>query len=395
VGGARAGGRGGAGGGTGGSGRGSGGSGGRGPGGRGSGGPRGPSGGGRARAGAGASDRAAIQQRRLVLAVGAVIFVILAAVGINSCESSALTNSLKSYANSVQSLMQQSHATGNQLFHDLENRTLLSSSVNLKNSLDTLVSGPGGADAELSTAQGLSVPDQMHTAESYLVLVLKMRRDGIRTIASEIEQALGNATNIDALQAIAGAMANFYGSDAIYKNYVTKELAKQLHADSIGIGGTSGETIDAEQFLPSLDWLDVQNLSQAIGAHYTKPGNPNLPITPGTHGHLLNSVTVGGTTLSTTASNAVPTSSVPTFVLNFTNSGANKEFDVKCKVTVDGTSIQKTVTVPETTPGETTSCNVQLKPPSSGQYQVTAQIEKVPGEKVISNNSMTFPITFQ
>ena len=325
-----------------------------------------------------------------------MIFVILAAVGINSCESSALTNSLKSYANSVQTLMQRSHGTSGQLFHDLENRTLLANSTGLAQSLRALLSGQGGADTQLTNAENLSVPDQMHTAQSYLVLVLKMRRDGIRTIASEIEQALGNATNIDALQAIAGAMANFYGSDAIYKNYVTKEIAKQLNADSIAIGGTNGETIDPGQFLPSLAWLDVSQLSTAIGAHYTKPGNPNLPVGPGTHGHLLNSVSSGGTTLSTTTSNAVPASPKPTFTLNFSNSGSNKEFDVKCEVIVKGTSIQGATTISETTPGETTQCNVTLnRSPGTGQYQVLAGIKPVPGESDKANNFQTLPVTFQ
>jgi hypothetical protein len=52
-------------------------------------------------------------------------------------------------------------------------------------------------------------------------------------------------------------------------------------------------------------------------------------------------------------------------------------------------------TVAQTTPGETTTCQVTLaSSPPAGTYNVKATIKPVPGEKVISNNTQTFPVTF-
>jgi hypothetical protein len=69
---------------------------------------------------------------------------------------------------------------------------------------------------------------------------------------------------------------------------------------------------------------------------------------------------------------------------------------VTCKVKVQGTSIGGSFVIPQTTPGETTTCNVTLdKSPSPGQYQVTAEVVPVPGEGNKVNNTLTFPITFQ
>jgi hypothetical protein len=356
-----------------------------------------PPGGGRASGGA--VDRQTIQQRRLALAVGAVIFVILAAVGINSCESSALTSSLTNYASGVSSIIQQSNNSSGTLFGtDLGSPRGTNSAQAL---LGAIEKGPlHTANSLLQQAQNLSVPDQMSNAQHNVLLTLKLRRDGILTIASQIEQALGNSTNQDALQAIAAAMAGFLGSDVVYKEYAAKEIAEQLHADSIGVGGTSGVSLPAGQFLPNLAWLEISYLASKLGARYTPTGsssaNSNLPVQPGLHGHVLNSVSVNNTTLNPNASNAVPASPPPTFSLNITNGGHFPENNVTCKVTVLGTSIGGSIVIPQTTPGETTSCSVALsKSPSPGQYQVTAEVAPVPGEGNKTNNSLTYPITFQ
>jgi archaellum component FlaF (FlaF/FlaG flagellin family) len=333
-----------------------------------------------------------------------VIFVILAAVGINSCESSALTSSLTNYANGVSSIIQQSNTSSGTLFGtDLGTAPGVNGAQALRNKIES-VNGPlGTANKLLQQAQSLSVPDQMSNAQHNVLVTLQLRRDGIRTIAARIEQALGNSTNVDALQAIAAAMAGFLGSDVLYKEYAAKEIAEQLHADGIpiAIGATSGVSLPAGQFLPNLAWLEIPYLANKLGAKYNttstnSAGNSNLPVQPGLHGHSLNSVSVSNTTLNPNASNAVPASPAPTFVLNLTNGGHFAENNVTCKVTVQGTSISGINVIPQTTPGETTTCSVPLnKAPSPGQYQVTASVAAVPGEGNKTNNTLVFPITFQ
>ena len=62
------------------------------------------------------------------------------------------------------------------------------------------------------------------------------------------------------------------------------------------------------------------------------PAAQKKPVTPGLHGHELNSVSVGGTTLQTGSTNSIPASPAPTFTLNFANTGQNTETNVTCKV---------------------------------------------------------------
>ena len=119
-------------------------------------------------------------------------------------------------------------------------------------------------------------------------------------------------------------------------------------------------------------------------------------IAPGLHGHELNSVSVGGSTLQTGSTNAIPASPAPTFTLDFANTGQNTETNVKCRVTVSGSSVSGQTIVPQTTAGESTSCQVTLSStPPKGSHTVTATIVPVPGEKNTANNSLTFPVTFQ
>jgi hypothetical protein len=332
-----------------------------------------------------------------VLAVGAVIFVILAGIGIKSCQDSALTSSLKDYANGVASIMQQSASGGNstsaKLFAELVART---DPVTMRNSITPTLAL---ANDQLRAAQALSPPDQMSAAQSNILDALTDRYDGIKTIATNIESARNSSNTRDAIAAITSSMAAFLASDVAYKQYAAKEIVAQLHADGIPVGGVNGVILPPDQFLPDLGWLDPRIAASRIGATFhasSSGGNPNLPLnTSLSHGHLLNSVSVGATTLNSQSTNSVLAKPPPTFTLHFTNSGTSVEYQVKCKVTASHGSITGTVTVAQTNPGQTATCAVPLSAsPTPGQDTVTATVEGVPGEKTVSNNSLSFPVIF-
>ncbi len=337
------------------------------------------------------TDDRTLRQRRLVFGGGLLIVVILMALLINSCQASSHASALRDYNTSVGSLIAHSDAVSAQLFtDDLAHPGTAANSEALRT---RILAAADSAQQQLAQAQALSPPSELSSAQRNLVLTMSLRRDGIRTIAANIEPALGTSTNRSAVSQIASAMAEFYASDVIYKVYVAPQIAEALHGASIAVGGANGEQIAAGQFLPSLSWLQPASISAALGSPV---GAQHGPIAPGTHGHELNSVEVNGTTLSPSSANAIATSPAPTFQLSLTNSGENAETDVECKVSVQGTSITGHSIIQRTTPGETTTCNVTLaSSPPAGQYHVTAEVVPVPGEKNKKNNSLTFPVTFQ
>jgi hypothetical protein len=297
---------------------------------------------------------------------------------------------LKDYSNNVNSLIQESNQTGKQLFGVLASGGGQSNATNLQNQINqTRVN----ADTQLNHAKGIDVPDQVKGAQQNLLLALRMRLDGITNIASEIQPALGTATSTDAVNAIAAQTAKFYASDVLYKNYTAPQIVSELHAAGIAVGPPNGVTIAAGQFLPNVQWL----LPSFITTELNVPGgSTSTKVAPGLHGHELSSVSVAGTTLQTGSTNTIPAKPAPTFSLNFTNSGTNNEHNVVCRVSVTGTSVSGQTVIPQTTAGKSSTCKVTLSSsPSAATNTVVATIEGVPGEKNKSNNSLSFPVTFQ
>ncbi len=225
-----------------------------------------PSGGGRRPPG----DQQAIQARRLIAAGAVLVVLILIVLGIKSCQDSAHVNSLKDYANGVSSLVQQSNQASQQLFSQLSSA---GNSAGNSSGLQTLQNQIDQTSATVQTqyqhAQGMSVPDDMRTANANVLLTMQLRKDGVADIASKIQPALSGATSKDAVNSIALDMARFYASDVIYKGYATSQIASALHGAGIGVGGTDGVQIEGGQFLPDLQWLTPTYIAGRLGGQTT------------------------------------------------------------------------------------------------------------------------------
>jgi hypothetical protein len=347
-----------------------------------------PSGGGRRPTG----DRQSIQMRRAVAGVAIVIVVILIVLGVHSCQVSARNSALKDYTNNAASILQESDNTGTQFFNLLSGAGGASNAQNLTNQLnETRVA----ADNELKHAEAIDVPDEVKNAQSNFLLALTMRRDGIANVAQLIQSALGTTNNQSAISQIAASNARFYASDVLYTDYAATEIAAALHAAGITVG-PNGEAIPAGQFLPDLGWLSPDFVATKLGASSSSSSSTSGPIAPGTHGHALDSVSVGGTTLQSGSTNTIPRSPTPSFAVNFTNSGQNNEKNVVIKVSVSGTSSRGQTVVPQTTAGQSTSATVPLnQSPPAGTYNVTVTVVPVRGETNTANNTQTYPVTFQ
>jgi hypothetical protein len=332
------------------------------------------------------SDQQAVQRRRIVAVIGILIVVVLIVLGVHSCQVSARNSAMKDYSNNVSSLIQRSDQTGAQFFGALSSGGGSGGRTGLQTQIDETLAS---ARLQLTNAENLDVPDEMKPAQQNLLLTMQMRRDGIASIASQIQPALGTSTNKDAINRIAADMARFYASDVVYKDYTTPLISGALKA--VGI---TGQPINLGQFLPDIQWLNPSYVAKQLHVSLTSSSNGN--VAPGTHGHSLDSVSVGGTTLQTGSTNTIPASPAPPFTFHITNGGTNNETNVVLKVTVSGTSVSGQSTLSQTTAGQSTTGQVTLSSsPTPGSYTVTATVEPVPGEKNTANNTQSFPVTFQ
>jgi hypothetical protein len=190
-------------------------------------------------------------------------------------------------------------------------------------------------------------------------------------------------------------MARFYSSDVLYKDYAVPQIIGALRAAGIAVVGLDGQQVNSGQFLTSIDWLDPKIVAATLRAPVPAAAS-NKPIAPGPHGHAMQSVSVGGTQLTTGSTNSIPASPPPTFSCVFTNDGANTETNVVVSVSVHGTSITGQTTVPQTVPGHQYTAQVTLpSSPPRGTYAVSASVHHVPGETTFTHNTQTFQITFQ
>ena len=142
-----------------------------------------------------AADRQAFMVRRIGLAVVVIVAIVLIAVLVNSCETSARNSALKDYNNSVASLNEQSVQTGSSFFGVLSGGT--SDPTTLQTRLNESVSE--GLN-QLKKAKGLSVPDEVKGAQQNFVTAMQLRHDGMANVAGN-----GQATK-DQVQAMVLAL---------------------------------------------------------------------------------------------------------------------------------------------------------------------------------------------
>jgi hypothetical protein len=332
-----------------------------------------------------------VQTRRLVAAGVVVVVVIAMALLIHSCDSSATTNALKSYNISVYRLISGSTTRASDV---LENDL---AKGNLEGITQDLNTAEQDALRDLSKAEALHAPSQMAAAQTALVTVMKLRQQGLLTIATYAAQAADKHESSDAVKQIARGTSLLYSSDVVYKTLVTPALAEGLHAAGLSVGNVAGEQpINASQVVPDLGWLNRTWIADTIGANLpTSAANANNDQPGLKHGDQIDSTTVDGTTLTNGLSYTIPAADAQTWAIGVTDGGQTNEAEVGCSIKIQDQSDAGTATIPLLTAGGTGTCTVHLpSKPGTGPYTVTATVDKVPGETNLGNNTASYTITF-
>jgi archaellum component FlaF (FlaF/FlaG flagellin family) len=335
------------------------------------------------------TDSQSIQVRRGIAAVVIIVVLILIILGIHSCQVSSRNSALKDYNNSINSIMVQSNGTATQLFSELSGGGGASNVTNLHAQVEQT---RANALKAYESAKALSVPSQVSSAQTYVLLALRMRVDGITNIGNEIEQALNSTTSQSAVSEIATQMARFYASDVTFIDYAEPQIASALNS---AVGSGNWTPYSGGQFLKSIDWLGPSYVASKLGATIPQPKTGKC-VSGQLVGNSLNFVSVGGQQLSTGGGNTVTASPPPTFTFNVTNGGQTTLSGVQLTVSVQGTSVKGTGTISIIKPGQTATGTVTLSSqPPSGNYQVVATVVGVHCETNTANNSETIPVTFQ
>ena len=332
--------------------------------------------------------------RRGVAAGVILLVIILLVVGIRGCLDSQKKQSLKDYNRNVAALVQESDQVSQKLFGKLSATggataaaTQGTATLNAEQDINQV---RVDADDLVRARSGQDAPGDMSKAQQAFLLALSSGATRPRKIAAEAPDRPWNLGPDAAVNQIAGQMQAFLASDVVYSQRVIPYIKKALDGD-----GVTGQTIATSQSLPDLGWLDPTQVAKRIGA-ITSNANQG-PAAPGSHGHQLESVTVGGTTLKQGSGNKVSGSS-PVFTVKFVNQGENDENNVLVKVSISGSGNPISVTKPvaSSPAGAESSVEIPLgqAPPLNTPVTVTAEVQPVPGETDASNNKQSYQVLF-
>ncbi len=331
--------------------------------------------------------------RRLGAGAAVVVALLILIIGVKSCMNSQTTDQLKEFNRKASQLVTQSDSQVSKPFFKQIEGAASKAPTDLQQKVNQLVLLAGDG---VKQAKDLDAPDTLAGAKSDLIVSMELRQQGLTAIARDLQTAVSrNADDSkNAVDAIAGQMRAFDAADVIYTARVGTAIAKAFDDDGIAVG-TGGEQIADSNFLPDIKWLDPTFVTAQLSGN---PAGAQGAITPGTHGHSLDTVAAGGTDLTPDSDNSVAGSPPPAFAVTFTNGGTVDEANVTITVKVDGgpSPIVATKVVAQSKAGQQQTVQVPLAsaPPLGQPVQVTVTISTVPGESNGDNNSQTYPVTF-
>jgi hypothetical protein len=327
---------------------------------------------------------------RRTIAFGAgLLFLILVVLLFKGCLDSRKESAINDWVRDADALVNESNHESDALFAQLEGGDG-ASDVEVENALN----GFRIQSAQLvDRASDLDHPDELDSAQQYLVETLALRAEGIAEVADNLPDALASGDQQEgAATKIAQAMQAFLASDQIYFRRVLPAIDEVLRKE--GIEGKVAEST----FLEDLSWLDPSEVADRLGG-ISSGGGTDGDAAPGTHGNALGTVTLGGLTLVPGSAVSIPLSGDLTFSVQVSNQGENTETDVQVNVTVGSGSdaIQLDGVLDTIAAGETKTVEIPLKeqPPTGQNVPVKVEIETVPGEDpAVGNNEGEFAAIF-
>jgi hypothetical protein len=316
---------------------------------------------------------------------GGLLILVLLIVGINGCLGARKDRAYRDYAADVRALVEESDGQSDKLF-ELLTRPGGADALDIQNEIN---SQSTAAEQLVERAKNTDHPDELNGAQRWLVTTLEFRRDALNRIAQRIPAAFADRGQRPAIEAIAGQMQAFLGSDVIYSQRALPDLQQEFAARDLN------ERFRRSEFLPNLGWLDPDTVESRLG----NIASQDRTATPGLHGTGLQSVTTkpSGTELTDSGVNRVVAGDGLAFDVEVQNQGESEETDISVSVSIrNGQQIDVEQTISRIAAGDSQTVSIPItKKPSTGSVnEVKVDVAAVPGEKVKENNTARYQVVF-
>ncbi|TML70675.1 MAG: hypothetical protein E6G13_08090 [Actinobacteria bacterium] len=317
----------------------------------------------------------------LILAVIVLVFLV------RGCASSSKHSTYANYMDKVRPIAGDSAAIGKQL-----NATLTATGIK-ETQVETRIRGLADTQRQQADqASSITPPGPLHTEHDHLIEVLQLRASGLSRLADAFAQT---ATTHDATAAgrlLAEQARLLIASDVnwdIYFSDASKQALQEQHVTDVNVPDS---TIVANPDLVT---------SQAMSTVWQRiHGTATTGQPGGNHGSALGAVVAlpDGKRLDPSTENTITASTDLAFQVSVQDSGSFQEFDVKVTLTIAKTPkpIVKSITIPVINAGETktvTFANLGA-PPFGVPTTIKVDIQPVPGEKTVTNNSAEYRAIF-
>jgi hypothetical protein len=328
----------------------------------------------------------------MVRLAGLIAFLILAVIILvfllRGCASTSKHASYSNYMNKVRTLATNSTQIGRRL-----NSALTATGIK-ETDLESRIRGLAAQEGQLSDeARGITPPGPLHSVHDHLIEVLQLRQAGLSRLADAFGQT---ATAHDATQSgqVLAAQARLLVASDVNWDFYFRDAAKDVLQNQ----GVTGVDVPDSHIIALPDLASTQTMA-SVWQHIHGAATGGTP--GGNHGSALVSTTAlpDGKKLQTGGVvNTVTASTDLAFQVAVQDSGDFQESFVKVVLTIS--KQPKPITVTRTidliNAGETknvTFANLP-SPPFGVPTTVKVDIQPVPGEKTVSNNSAEYKVIF-
>ena len=325
--------------------------------------------------------------RLTLLVVFAIFLIVVLVLWVQSCQGASKHSEYASYMSKVDSIARGSAGVGRQL-----NDALTTPGVK-ESDLETKLNGLAQQQSQYADqAAGLTPPGPLRPEHQHLVEVLQLRASGISRLADAFRQTAKSKSASDAARLLSDQANLLVASDVNWDFYFRDPSLRELKRQ-----GITGVAVPDSNFVQNPDLASVRSLmpvwqrirGAAAGAKPT-----------GLHGTGLVGVRVlpGGQQLSTSTETTVTASTSLAFEVTVKDTGNAQEVQIPVTLTIQATPkpIVKKGTISVINPNETKTVTFRIteQPPFGTPTRIKVDVQPVPAEKTISNNSAEYPVIF-
>ena len=317
----------------------------------------------------------------------AILIVLLLILWVNSCRAGQRKDTYKNYVGKVEGYATQSGRLGRRL------NTLLTTRGTKESDVENELSGLALQQEKLAAqARGLDPPGRLRTQNAHMLDSFDLRANGLKGMTDAFKSTVASNKATQAGTELAQQMKRLVASDVIWED-LFKEPTK-VELQKLGITGVN---VPDSIFLPNSDIATTASMKQ-VWQRIHGAATGGSTCSPRGTGIVSTKVLPSGRELSTSTRNTIQSTQDLAFAVTIRNSGCAQEVGLKVRLTIQQSPkpITKQATISLLNPNDETT--VEFKklglPPLDQATSLTVEVEPVPGEQSIDNNTSSYPVQF-